>query len=90
MYILIGTIIAMACVSIIAIPIFNKKILEKEFKSKFISLNTRSIPQKKILLELISDYEAGYISKERFEELKIEINNAIGENSSSQIFLDRK
>ncbi len=73
MYIFIGTIIGIICLLILAIPIFNKKILEKEIEQQ-IFLSKNKSTRNNILNEVRSDYEAGYISNEKFNELNLEIN----------------
>ncbi|MDP7194439.1 MAG: hypothetical protein QF496_02550 [Dehalococcoidia bacterium] len=73
MYIFIGTIIGIICLLILAIPIFNKKILEKEIEQQ-IFLSKNKSTRNNILNEVRSDYEAGYISDEKFNELNLEIN----------------
>tara|TARA_B110000014_G_scaffold224508_1_gene182776 strand:- start:90 stop:335 length:246 start_codon:yes stop_codon:yes gene_type:complete len=73
MYIFIGTIIGIICLLILAIPIFNKKILEKEIEHQIFLSKNKSY-RNNILKEVRSDYEAGYISDEKFNELNLEIN----------------
>ena len=81
MYIFIGTIIGIICLLILAIPIFNKKILEKEIEQQ-IFLSKNKSTRNNILNEVRSDYEAGYISDEKFNELNLEINEE-NENDNS-------
>lgn len=81
MYIFIGTIIGIICLLILAIPIFNKKILEKEIEQEILLSKNKST-RNNILKEVRSDYEAGYISDEKFNELNLEINEEY-ENDNS-------
>ena len=81
MYIFIGTIIGIICLLILAIPIFNKKILEQEIEHQ-IFLSKNKLTRNNILNEVRSDYEAGYISDEKFNELNLEINEE-NENDNS-------
>ena len=81
MYIFIGTIIGIICLLILAIPIFNKKILEKEIEQQILLSKNKST-RNNILKEVRSDYEAGYISDEKFNELNLEINEEY-ENDNS-------
>ena len=81
MYIFIGTIIGIICLLILAIPIFNKKILEKEIEQQ-IFLSKNKSTRNNILNEVRSDYEAGYISDEKFNELNLEINEEYENNNS--------
>ena len=74
MYIFIGTIIAIICVLILSLPIFNKKILSKEIENEILLSKNRLEPKNVILNQVKSDYEAGYISNENFKELNPEIN----------------
>ena len=81
MYIFIGTIIGIICLLILAIPIFNKKILEKEIEQQILLSKNKST-RNNILKEVRSDYEAGYISDEKFNELNLEINEEYENNNS--------
>ncbi len=73
MYIFIGTIIGIICLLILAIPIFNTKILEKELENQIL-LSKNKLIKSNILNEVRADYEAGYISDDKFNELNLEIN----------------
>ena len=73
MYIFIGTIIGIICLLILSIPIFNTKIIEKELDNQIL-LSKNKLIKSNILSEVRSDYEAGYISDDKFNELNLEIN----------------
>ena len=49
MYIFIGTIIAIICVLILSLPIFNKKILSKEIENEILLSKNRLEPKNVIL-----------------------------------------
>ncbi len=74
MYIFIGTIIAIICILILSLPIFNKKILSKEIENEILSSKNKLKSKNNIFNEVKSDYEAGYISNKNFQELNSEIN----------------